>query len=383
MILRFISVFSIILVLYVFLNRYIYIHIWQLLYPIIGTEYENFFRSIFVLLGATPFVARLGRLYFPRKIDSALTIVGYYWLGAIYFFILSWLCIDTILLISQWLGIFPETFIKAPPFLGWMVVIAVPLLLIYGSLNAQRPRVQCYDISIAKKVEQLPTLHAVLVSDLHLDVTVDSNDLKSMIDKMNSLNPDIIFFAGDIIDENATHFIEQKMSEVFKQLRPKLGMYAVLGNHDYIGGDSERIVECLSSAGMTVLRDDYVKVANQFYVVGRDDLRSKARGLKRLNLDSIMNGINHTLPIILLDHQPYSLEEGKRQKVDLQLSGHTHRGQLFPLHAITRKVFEIDWGHLKKDNYQIIVSSGLGTWGPPIRIGNSPEIVDITIRFET
>ncbi|WP_407313306.1 hypothetical protein [Desulfosporosinus sp. SB140] len=94
-----------------------------------------------------------------------------------------------------------------------------------------------------------------------------------------------------------------------------------------------------------------------------------------------MQGVDHSLPIILMDHQPSHLEEPVGQGVDLQLSGHTHAGQLFPIRLITSRIFEDDWGYLRKGNFQLIVSSGYGTWGPPIRVGNTPEIVDITMTF--
>lgn len=138
----------------------------------------------------------------------------------------------------------------------------------------------------------------------------------------------------------------------------------------------------LEGAGVNVLRDRWLKVAGSFYVIGRDE-SSKARftGEKRLDLQDLLKGVDNSLPLILLDHVPSQLQEAQAQGIDLQLSGHTHRGQLFPNQFITSKIFEDDWGLLRKGNYQIIVSSGFGTWGPPIRVGNKPEIVDITMRF--
>ncbi|HOV43194.1 MAG TPA: metallophosphoesterase, partial [Syntrophothermus lipocalidus] len=92
-------------------------------------------------------------------------------------------------------------------------------------------------------------------------------------------------------------------------------------------------------------------------------------------------GIDRSRPIILMDHQPIDLDEALNEGVDLQLSGHTHLGQLFPNRFVTRRVYEVDWGYLRKDNLQVIVSCGFGTWGPPIRVGNHPEIVVINVRF--
>jgi predicted MPP superfamily phosphohydrolase len=160
-------------------------------------------------------------------------------------------------------------------------------------------------------------------------------------------------------------------------------VYAVLGNHEYISRNSELAVESLKQANVNVLVDEHVKLNNQFYIVGRDDrMAGSISGKPRMKLSKLMDGIDKNLPIILLDHQPNNLEEGQRNGIDLQLSGHTHNGQFFPNNLISKHVFEHSWGYLRKGDYQVIVSSGFGTWGPPIRIGSNPEIADLTIYFE-
>jgi len=140
----------------------------------------------------------------------------------------------------------------------------------------------------------------------------------------------------------------------------------------------------MTAAGITVLIDQYTKVNEQFYVVGRNDRsgRYMARSVApRKELSAIMKDIDHTLPIILLDHQPAALHEPLANKVDLQLSGHTHNGQFFPNHLITNQLFEIDWGHFTKESLQVIVSCGYGTWGPPIRTSGYSEVVKINVKF--
>jgi predicted MPP superfamily phosphohydrolase len=177
-------------------------------------------------------------------------------------------------------------------------------------------------------------------------------------------------------------FFNQKVVEVIGKLRSRCGVYAVLGNHEYIGGNSGITIDSLQQAGVIVLVDKYIKINNQFYVVGRDDyIAGDVTGNPRLDLSRVMDGIDHSLPIILLDHQPRNLEEGQRNGVDLQLSGHTHNGQFFPNNLLIKHVYEHTWGYLRKGEYQLIVSSGYGTWGPPIRIGNHPEIIDLNISF--
>ena len=175
---------------------------------------------------------------------------------------------------------------------------------------------------------------------------------------------------------------KQQVSDTFRKLSAPYGVFAVLGNHEYIGGNAEEAIKYLGEAGVKVLRDSSQEIAGSFYLIGRDDRSSeRVNKVKRQDLKTLMKGIDRSFPTILMDHQPSQLEEPVEQGVDLQLSGHTHAGQLFPIRYITRRIFEDDWGLLRKGNFQLIVSSGYGTWGPPIRLGNTPEVVDIVIKF--
>lgn len=116
--------------------------------------------------------------------------------------------------------------------------------------------------------------------------------------------------------------------------------------------------------------------------MGRDDRsRQRYEGMGRPQLADVMTGLDRSLPVILLDHQPSDLGDAVREGIDLQLSGHSHRGQMFPNNFINSRIFEVDWGYLSRDGLQVLVFSGFGTWGPPIRVGNRPEILDIIIHF--
>lgn len=121
---------------------------------------------------------------------------------------------------------------------------------------------------------------------------------------------------------------------------------------------------------------------DSFYIIGRDDLSGKRHnGHPRKPLGELLESLDRSLPLIVMDHQPARLEEAEAAGIDLQVSGHTHRGQMFPNHLVTRRTWELDWGYLRKGATQIIVSLGFGTWGPPVRIGNTPEVVSIRVRF--
>lgn len=131
--------------------------------------------------------------------------------------------------------------------------------------------------------------------------------------------------------------------------------------------------------GVTILLDESVKVDDSFYLVGRKDKTDS----NRFSMEELLGKIDLSSPIIVMDHQPGEIKHAKMHGADLILSGHTHRGQMAPNHLITRKMFELDWGYMKKNQLHTIVSSGYGFWGPPLRIGSRSEIVQIDISFGT
>ena len=353
----------------------------------IGTRFLQVFgitlgayRSLYwvgvALLALSPFVIRMVRRGATSAFTARVTLIADYWLAMFYYLLIIWAIVDLIRLLTR-------TAQAPATYLGLGVIVVMIAILSYGTWHARQPRITKYEVTVPKQVVGLGGLHAVLVSDIHLGTTINNTRLEHMVEQINQLNPDIVFFAGDIVDGDISEFAEEMMPQVLSKLTPTLGSFAIFGNHEYMGGHAEQAVKHLSQAGITVLRDSYVKVNDQFYVVGREDRSgNRLSGTQRLSLAQLMEEIDHKLPIILLDHQPSNLAEPQTNGVDLQLSGHTHYGQFFPNNLVTGKIFEVDWGYLKKGTLQVIVSCGFGTWGPPIRIGSYSEIVDIHVKFE-
>jgi len=201
-----------------------------------------------------------------------------------------------------------------------------------------------------------------------------------MVEEINQLDADIVIIAGDIVDTDITPFIEKKMAKEFSSLKSKYGTYVALGNHDIMMGDYEKIEEELSNNGVKVLRDEAVLVDDRFYIIGRDDISIERVAGKRKDLNEIVENIDKGKYKIVIDHTPSSIKDSEDIGADLHLSGHTHRGQIAPANIITNKMFEIDYGHMKKGKLDTVVSSGYGTWGPPIRIGSRSEIVNLKIQ---
>lgn len=375
------AILTIFISIYAAGNYYVGLRFFQSIQSLIE-PYSLFYWSGYAFLAISLFAARLGKRFYPGYVNDLFAVTGNYWLGAVYYSLLIWAGTDILHFLADL--IFPEIQLIKYPSLYWglVVLFLVFLLLLYGTWNARHPRIFHYDITIKKEVPDLPELHAVMVSDIHLGTVIDNDRLQEMVNRINELDPDIVFLAGDTIDEDVRLFASNKIREILRKLRSRYGVYAVLGNHEYIGGNSELAVEYLQQAGINVLVDRCMKVNNQFYVAGRDDrMAGRMNGKQRLELSRLVEGIDNNLPVILLDHQPINLEEGRLNGIDLQLSGHTHGGQFFPNTLISRRVFEKSWGYLRKGEYQVIVSSGFGTWGPPIRIGSNSEITDIKISF--
>jgi hypothetical protein len=198
---------------------------------------------------------------------------------------------------------------------------------------------------------------------------------------INGLNPDIVFIAGDLVDDKAKTLEEKNIGSELQNIKSKYGTYAITGNHEYINGING-CEKYIRKYGLNLLRDSVVKIDNSFYVAGRDDRAKKQFTHEdRKPLNELLTGTDRNYPIILMDHTPFGLDEAMNNNIDLQLSGHTHHGQIFPANFITKKVYELSWGYLKKGNTQYYVSCGVGTWGPPVKIGSPSEIVHLNIKF--
>jgi predicted MPP superfamily phosphohydrolase len=320
----------------------------------------------------------------PEALAKLCLWVGSYWFGIVYYALLLVLSCEILTRADRFLHFVPVVLRNNPSLVGGLLFTLLAALIIYGTYNARHPHIRHYEVDIAKAAGTLDSLHVVWASDLHLGKIVNAARLEKLVTTMAQLAPDIILLPGDIIDRDAIDYHRQKMPDLFRRLTPRYGIYGVLGNHEYISGEDRQLFDALTASGITILQDQALQIDHAFLLVGRDDASRKMyKGDSRQTLATILQGVDHSLPLILMDHQPSYLAEAQAAGIDLLLAGHTHRGQIFPNNWITAHAFEIDWGYLRKGALQIIVSCGYGTWGPPLRIGNHPEIVDMLIHFRT
>ncbi len=373
-------VIAIIGTLYGIMNYYVGKRLWELMPSRMLAEHSVIFWVLFWVIAFSFLTARIAGSRLPSRLASGLFVVGSYWLAAGFYLFLLFGLQDTICVVASSAGLYIPSQVKAE--LTSSVAISLTLAIVgYGVWNAHNPRISQYKITINKNTN-LEKLRIVMVSDIHLGTIVGPKRLSQLITEVNKLNPDLVLLPGDIMDDHPGSWSERQIIQALSKLESRYGKYAVLGNHEYFGGRVDKNIALLERSGIRVLRDSFVLVDNSFYLAGRDEkLARMIWGQARLPLTQVLSGIDRSLPVILMDHQPVDLDEALREGVDLQLSGHTHVGQIFPNRLVTRKIYEIDWGYLRKGSLQVIVSSGFGTWGPPIRIGNYPEIVVINLEF--
>lgn len=380
---NFIIFFSVFFILYSLLNAYIFRRGWQALTA------ESPWRTVWAVvfgLGAAAFIA--GRLLERTEWTGAATVlvwVGSIWLALMLYFILGAVLADVLRLLHRWFHIFPAAVTNHLPrvrLVAFAAVLAAAVLTIgFGFWNARSPQVRHLAVTIPKAVEGRPSLRIALASDIHLGTLVGNSLVSDLVTTVAELKPDLILLPGDIVDEDLEPVIRQDLGRQLLALRAPLGVFACTGNHEYIGG-AEPAVRYLEAHGIRVLRDEAVELPGGIWLAGREDrMKGRFTDAERKSLAEVLRTADRARPVILMDHQPFRLDDAARHGVDLQVSGHTHHGQLWPLSLITRSIYPISYGYGQIGGTQIYVSCGFGTWGPPVRVGNRPEIVLIEVTF--
>lgn len=280
---------------------------------------------------------------------------------------------------------------------GAVCAVIITTVSIYGMINAGNIQTTKYDISIDKKAGKLDSLNVVLIADLHLGYNIGCRHMEKMVDKINAQNPDLVVVAGDIFD-NEYEALENpdRLAAILRGIQSKYGVYACYGNHDIqekilagftFGGkekkeSSVKMDEFLEKSGITLLRDEYVLIDDSFYLYGRPDYERPGRGIdERKSPQEITEDLDLSLPVLVIDHEPRELQELADAGVDADLCGHTHDGQLFPGNITIKLMWENACGYLKKGNMHSIVTSGVGLFGPNMRVGTKSEICDIMMHF--
>lgn len=322
----------------------------------------------------------------PRfKFTKYIKVISGYYMGALIYLLIFILIVDFFILLFKYTEKIPNNELysqKTISAVGFMIIVMVIGIIVYGSYNAKNIQVKNYSIKIDRYEKLNKSLNIVMLSDIHMGDIITYKDIEKITTKINNLKPDIVLISGDVFDGDY-YAVEniQEIEGLFKKLESKYGTYAVLGNHDS-GKSYEEMVDFFKQADINLLQDENVSVSDEFILCGRKDATPiGVQGESRKSIKELLDNVDGNKPIIMLDHQPTSINEAELNNVDLLLSGHTHKGQLFPGNLITNKLFLVDYGYLKVNDLNVIVSSGVGTWGPPMRICSESEIINIKLEY--
>ena len=353
-------------------------HLWMLL-PL-----PTLWKAIIIITGTLCFLTLLldfnGSLeQMPLTMARILYKIGTSSLIVLLYVVMTFLLLD----LGRLIHLIPKTWL----YQNWVTTAALTGLLLTVLVCGNIHYNNKVRVELSIPAPKLPNdLKVVMLSDLHLGYHNTRADLAEWVDLINAENPAFILIAGDIIDISTRPLIEEGMAEEFRRL--KAPVLACPGNHEYYAR-MPKARQFYKDAGITLLCDTGVMV-NNIFVIGRDDRSNRHRKSLR-ELTSLTQPQRQMAPeedglmlqpgyTIVMDHQPYHLEEAKEAGIDFQLSGHTHRGQVWPVSWITDALYDCSWGEYQLGDTHYYVSSGIGIWGGKFRIGTQSEYVVATLK---
>jgi len=375
----FLIFFSIVLTIYGSVNYYLFVRGLQAFSLNLVSK-----RSFIVIFWTIVSMFILGNIL-ERTATSAFSEwiyrIGSFWLAYMLYLVLAVVFIDIVRLFDHFFHFLPSFSPILKFSLGVVVFVLASLVVIGGHINALCINVKEIPLTIHKKVSGPAEMKILMASDIHLGALIGERREKKLLDIVREQKPDLVLLCGDLVDGEIAPVLRKNLGRHIQEINTPYGVYAISGNHEYIGG-IDKTLPYLKSINIRMLLDEVVTLPNGVQLVGRNDYSSESGVNARKSLAELLKGLDPAKPVMVMNHQPFHLEEASDLGVDLHLSGHTHNGQLWPLNYITEAMFELSWGCLKKGNTHFYVSSGYGTWGPPVRTGNRPEVVVFKVKFE-
>ena len=389
-------------------NVYVFVHMWRSLHL-----FSPFFRwlcaPLFWFAALSLFIALFARdLPLPDSFFRITYNLGSVWMVFTLYMVIALLVVDLS-------GIFFPLLRRYAVFSFAAAFLAVVVLLLWGHVNYLDPRVERIVLDFSSRAASVDgaqlrdsasadgaqlrdsatadgarshdsgaPLRIVAVSDLHLGYATGKKALQKYVGKINSLHPDVVLIGGDLIDNTVKPLFVGRMWEELGQLEAPGGIYMVPGNHEYISG-IDSVMEFISRTPIVLLRDSVATLPGGVVIVGRDDRSNRGRkSLEMLKQEAaaVADAVSGNGPVvILMDHQPYELFEKDSLGFDVQFSGHTHRGQVWPMSLLVDKMYPQSHGYCKWNNSHVVVSSGLSLWGPPFRIGTNSDLWVIDLKL--
>ncbi|MGF6907335.1 metallophosphoesterase [Fusobacterium sp. PH5-44] len=263
-------------------------------------------------------------------------------------------------------------FINVKYIYHFSLVITI-LLIIFGNIMRHKTTITEYNINTKKKLPK-EDLKIALISDTHFGYIIDHDDMNSLVKQLNELKVDIVLYPGDFADREVQPLLKMDLFSGMKEIRTEYGVFLSLGNHDLFDNKTDVMVEKLAINDVKVLRDEKFLIENML-IIGKD-------WGSKMDLSKIVSDDDKNKYSMYIYHEPKeeNINEAVKNNIDLMVSGHTHGGQMFPINFVTKLIFPVHYGYRRFGHTDVIVTSGVGIWGPPLRIGSKSEIVIINLK---
>lgn len=354
------------------------------------------FAVVYLFMALSPVIAFL----LPKSaVAIVIRRISTYWIGIMLYSLLYVVLFDLLRLIAKHTKLKNTLLFSRGSVIsiGSVVVACAVATCLYGIFNARNIKVNEYSVTVNKSCGSDKHLKAVLVADLHMGYAIGVDHITNMVKKINEQNADIVIIAGDIFDNSYDGMDDPEgIKAQLKSIKSKYGVYAVYGNHDIDekilmgftfdwGGkqlNSKKMTNFMKECNIKLINDESVLINDEFYLVGRRDTdKPGTEDGTRAEISELTKDLDKTKPIFVLSHEPDELQKTADAGADIDFSGHTHDGQLFPGNLTIGLFWENPCGMIKKDNMYSIVTSGVGVYGTFMRVGTDAEICSVDIDF--
>lgn len=354
------------------------------------------FAVVYLFMALSPVIAFL----LPKSaVAIVIRRISTYWIGIMLYSLLYVVLFDLLRLIAKHTKLKNTLLFSHGSVIsiGSVVVACAVATCLYGIFNARNIKVNEYSVTVNKSCGSDKHLKAVLVADLHMGYAIGVDHITNMVEKINQQDADIVIIAGDIFDNSYDGMDDPEgIKAQLKSIKSKYGVYAVYGNHDIDekilmgftfdwGGKqlhNEKMTNFMKECNIKLINDESVLINDEFYLVGRRDTdKPGTEDGTRAEISELTKDLDKTKPIFVLSHEPDELQKTADAGADIDFSGHTHDGQLFPGNLTIGLFWENPCGMIKKDNMYSIVTSGVGVYGTFMRVGTDAEICSVDIDF--
>jgi hypothetical protein len=347
----------------------------------LGTASSIFLILFMLTMTFAPLIIHTSEKHGYILFARFMSYTGYTWMGFLLIFFVCLLAIDIfhLLIYATELTIGSNLhYLKLSASISFFTALILSVFIsIYGYFEATNIRTEKITIKTSKLPEEVKRLKIVQISDVHIGLIVREKRLKRILQEVKKADPDIVVSTGDLVDGQLNTLVE--ISGLFKEINPKYGKYAITGNHEFYAGLDHSLI-FLKEAGFNILRGEGLTIEGILNIIGIDDPAGELHGLyKNVSEKNLLSRFSNGKFTLLLKHRP-TINKESLGLFDLQLSGHTHKGQIFPFGFITMLYYPTLAGVSRlTDNTLLYVSRGCGTWGPPIRFLTPPEITVIEL----